>query len=64
MMGSYLLLLYVSEEQEAAIECLFNQRNWLLDKIGTGTVKILKFQTPPKIAVIILKLEQYRFTTE
>ena len=28
------------------------------------TVKILKFRTPNKFAVIILKLEQYLFTTE
>ena len=28
------------------------------------TVKILRFRTPEKIVVIILKLERYRFTTE
>ena len=27
-------------------------------------IKILKFRTPEKIAVIIPKLEQYRFTTD
>ena len=29
-----------------------------------STVKRLKIQTPEKIAVIILKLEEFRFTTE
>ena len=29
-----------------------------------NTVKILKIRTPEKIAVNILKLEQYRFTIE
>ena len=28
------------------------------------TVRILKVQTPKKIAVIILKLKQFHFTTE
>ena len=28
------------------------------------TVKLLKIWTPEKIAVIMLKLEQYRLTTE
>ena len=31
---------------------------------GSITIKDLKIQTPKKIAVIILKLEQYHFTTE
>ena len=29
-----------------------------------NTIKILKFRIPEKIGVIILKLGQYRFTTE
>ena len=29
-----------------------------------GTIKIQKYQTTEKIAVIILKVEQYGFTTE
>ena len=30
---------------------------------SSHTVRILKFQTPQKFAVTILKLEQYQFTT-
>ena len=37
VMGSHPLLLYVSEDQEQAIEHLYKEKNWFLDKIGNHT---------------------------
>ena len=42
----------------------YNDPTMKIQTVRHPTVKILKIQTPEKFAVIILKLKQYRFTTE
>ena len=42
-MEVYLLALYVSLEQEEAIQQLFKGKKWLLDKIGMISLLSIKF---------------------
>ena len=47
-MGTYLLVLCVSLEQENAIQNMFSEKNWLFHKIGM-LFRDVKFHSPARI---------------